>query len=119
MNRTGCVLLLTYICFSDNHASSAENNVNDFSIAQLVFFMSSSLGCASCLSSVPVFAGQLSLLKREHSAGMSVFAYAIGRMTADLLFVVFNAMIFTGKSFMNCGCEWACSWLLCFGPVVP
>jgi hypothetical protein len=36
--------------------------VNDFSIAQLVFFTASSLGCASCLSSVPVFAGQVGVV---------------------------------------------------------
>ncbi len=75
----------------------ADRNINDLSIAQLVFFMSSALGSASCLSAVPVFSGQLGLIKREQTAGLSVIAYAVGRMSADLLFVIFNGMIFTGE----------------------
>ncbi len=66
-------------------------------MSQLLFFMSSTLGCASCLSAVPVFSGQLPLVKRETATGMSVWAYATGRMTADLLFVLFNSFIFAGE----------------------
>ncbi len=50
-------------------------------------------------SSLPI--GQLPLIKREHSAGLSIVAYAVGRMGADLLFVLFNAVVFTGE------------WVLC------
>jgi hypothetical protein len=74
----------------------ASRNADDFGFTQLLFFMGSTLGCASCLTAVPVFSGQLALIKRERAAGMSVAAYTFGRMVADLLFVVFNAMVYTG-----------------------
>eukprot|EP01034_Spumella_vulgaris_P027766 gene27766-34534_t len=71
-------------------------NEESFNFTQLLFFMAGALGCASCLTAVPVFSGQLALIKRERAAGMSVVAYTFGRMMADLLFVVFNGMVYTG-----------------------
>eukprot|EP01034_Spumella_vulgaris_P038549 gene38549-47605_t len=40
-------------------AEYATRNDNDFGFVQLLFFMGSTLGCASCLTAVPVFSGQL------------------------------------------------------------
>jgi ABC-type multidrug transport system ATPase subunit len=66
------------------------------SISQLLFFLSSALGAGSCLASVPVFAGKAIILARETSGGMSVLAYSLGRILADLFFVIFNAFVFAG-----------------------
>jgi len=66
------------------------------SISQLLFFLSSALGAGSCLASVPVFAGKAIILARERSGGMSVLAYSLGRILADLFFVIFNAFVFAG-----------------------
>ena len=39
---------------------------------------------------------QIPLIRREASSGISVTAYALGRILLDLLFVFWNAMIFAG-----------------------
>jgi ABC-type multidrug transport system ATPase subunit len=63
---------------------------------QLLFFISSALGTASCLVSVPVFAGKAAIFAREKTGGMPVIAFGVGRMIADLFFVTLNAFVFAG-----------------------
>jgi ABC-type multidrug transport system ATPase subunit len=74
----------------------AEDNVTGLGMAQLLFFMSSALGSAAALSAIPVFAGQNELAQREHAAGVSVWAFAFGRMAGDSFFVLLNACVFAG-----------------------
>ena len=50
----------------------AGKSIWDLAFQQLLFFMSASIGCSSSLAAVPLFAGQLSLLRREASSGISV-----------------------------------------------
>ncbi len=73
-----------------------ERAVSFTGLTQLLFFISSALGTASCLVSVPVFAGKASILGREKAGGMSVFSYGCGRIIADLFFVIVNAFVFAG-----------------------
>lgn len=73
-----------------------SNTVSSLGFNQLLFFMSSALGCASALSAVPVFAGQESLIKREKSSGQPLIAYAVGRILADIFFVLVNGFVFAG-----------------------
>jgi hypothetical protein len=65
-------------------------------MTQLCFFMSSALGAAAALASVPVFAGKLTTFQREKSSGMNLFAYLLGRMIGDVYFVLLNAFVFAG-----------------------
>eukprot|EP01040_Poterioochromonas_malhamensis_P002087 gene2087-2226_t len=67
-----------------------------FVLSQMLFFMSAAVGTASCLATIPVFAGKLSVVKREKAGGSSVLSYAIGRILADLFFVILNAFVFVG-----------------------
>jgi ABC-type multidrug transport system ATPase subunit len=71
-----------------------NRNVFDFGLAQLLFFMSATLGLASALTAVPLFAGKQALIKRESLAGMSVSAYSVGAMIADSIIVYWNALIY-------------------------
>ena len=58
--------------------------------------MSTALGGAAGLSAITVFAGMADVARREANAGLSPVAFAVGRMLADTLLVVVNALIFTG-----------------------
>lgn len=71
-------------------------NPGGMGLEQLMFFMSSALGSASCLAAVPVFAGQVPIGRRERLSGLSPVAFVTGRLFADLLFVILNAFVFTG-----------------------
>eukprot|EP00981_Chlorochromonas_danica_P011805 scaffold4280_cov169-Ochromonas_danica.AAC.4 len=73
-----------------------KNNMSSLGFEQLLFFISSTLGVSSSLASVPVFAGFEAIARREHNAGMSLWALTFGRITADLFFVVLNAFTFLG-----------------------
>ena len=50
-------------------------------------------------AAVPLFAGQLSLLRREASSGISVVLATTGRLLADVLFVFWHGMI--TRSFLS------------------
>ena len=82
--------------FPSPYSRYASDNVMSMGFAQLLFFMSSALGCASCLAAVPVFVGTLSLAKREDSSGISVLSFVTGRVLADIVFVIINAFVFAG-----------------------
>lgn len=94
----------------------AQRNQLDLGLAQLLFFISISVGSAASLSAVPLFGGTAALARREALAGLSPLAFAVGRMAADTLFVVWNALLFVGvwMLFGHSGPWW--SWI---GVVVP
>lgn len=73
-----------------------DRNQLDMAIQQLLFFMSSAIGCASGLAAIPLFGNMLEVVKRESSSGLSPVAFAVGRLTADVVIVVWNALIFAG-----------------------
>jgi len=70
--------------------------VSALGMAQLMFFVSSTVGTAAALAAGPVFAGQLNLIKREVSSGSSIIAYAAGRITFDLVIVILIGFVFVG-----------------------
>jgi ABC-type multidrug transport system ATPase subunit len=84
----------------DFYPSALENikthNSDQFSFTQLIFFLCATLGCSSCLTAVPVFAGNRNVALREKYSGISISAYGIGRMLADLPFVFMTSMVFAG-----------------------
>lgn len=94
----------------------AQRNQLDLGLAQLLFFISISIGSAASLSAVPLFGGTASLARREALAGLSPLAFAVGRMTADTVFVLWNGALFVGvwMLFGHAGHWW--SW---FGVVLP
>jgi hypothetical protein len=71
-------------------------NVEDLAFKQLLFFMSSSLGAASSLAAVPLLSVPISLLKREDASGISFITFALGRIIADLINVIWIAFMFLG-----------------------
>ena len=75
---------------------NGSKNVGDLGFTQLLFFVSGAVGCAAALSAVPVFSGENGLTSRMVSAGLSPIAIGIGKIAADTLFVVWNAMVFCG-----------------------
>jgi hypothetical protein len=74
----------------------ATTNVSTVGFSQLLFFMSSALGSAAALSAVPLFAGQYPEAIREHQAGVYIMSFALGRMIADLWFVLLHSLVFAG-----------------------
>ena len=74
----------------------ANHNQLDLGFAQLLFFISTAVGCAAALSAIPLFGGQMELVKREVSNGLSSIAYSYGRMITDSLLVFLNGLIFAG-----------------------
>ncbi len=72
------------------------HNADQFALTQLLFFLCATLGCASCLAGVPVFANHRNVALREKSSGLSITAYGIGRMIGDLPFVLMTSMVFAG-----------------------
>lgn len=77
-------------------ANHANWNTSGFGFEQLLFFISTTVGTASCLAAVPVFAGQLANASRERDSGISLWAFSLGRIAADTVFVILNAFVFTG-----------------------
>jgi hypothetical protein len=71
-------------------------NPLDLGFQQLLFFMSSALGTAASLAAVPLFSTPLTLIKREDSSGIPVTTFAVGRMAADLIIVLWIAFMFLG-----------------------
>eukprot|EP01033_Poteriospumella_lacustris_P001857 gene1857-1350_t len=74
----------------------ADYNANDYPMQQLLFFTGATLGCGSCLAAIPVFSGMIHVAQREHTGGVALTAYAIGRMLGDLPFVMTMALVFCG-----------------------
>lgn len=74
----------------------SNRNQLDLGFAQLLFFISTAVGCASALSAIPLFGGQIELVQREQSSGLSSIAYSFGRMVSDSVIVFFNGLIFAG-----------------------
>jgi ABC-type multidrug transport system ATPase subunit len=74
----------------------ATTNVSTVGFSQLLFFMSSALGSAAALSAVPLIAGQYPEAIREHQAGVYIMSFALGRMIADLWFVLLHSLVFAG-----------------------
>lgn len=74
----------------------ADYNANDYPMQQLLFFTGATLGCGSCLAAIPVFSGMVHVAQREHTGGVALTAYAIGRMLGDLPFVMTMALVFCG-----------------------
>jgi len=83
-----CPVVLREYCRSRNQL--------DLGLAQLLFFMSTALGTAAALSSVPLLGGRSELVRREALSGLSALAYSLGAMTADSLLVVWNGLLFAG-----------------------
>eukprot|EP00981_Chlorochromonas_danica_P004890 scaffold978_cov172-Ochromonas_danica.AAC.21 len=77
-------------------AKYSKDNMSSMGLEQLLFFISSALGVSSSLAAVPVFAGFLANAQRERDAGMSMWSYTLGRISADFIFVLLNGFVFTG-----------------------
>lgn len=75
---------------------NGSKNIGDLGFTQLLFFVSGAVGCAAALSAVPVFSGENGLTSRMVSAGLSPISIGIGKIAADTVFVVWNAMVFCG-----------------------
>lgn len=73
-----------------------ERNVQDIGLSQLLFFSSSAIGIASALATVPLFGGQVPIIRREAGSGLHPLAYVLGRLTADVIFTCWYACLFTG-----------------------
>ena len=94
LNPPESSLLKNFYPSSLNHMKL--HNIDQYSLTQLLFFLCASLGCASCLTAVPVFAGNRNIALREKSSGICIISYGIGRMIGDLPFVFMTSMVFAG-----------------------
>ena len=77
-------------------SEAKDYNIADLGFQQLLFFMSSALGCSASLAAVPLFSTPWSLIEREHNVGIHVVTYGIGRIIADIVNVFWMAFMFVG-----------------------
>jgi ABC-type multidrug transport system ATPase subunit len=87
--------LIQFQNFLPSTLLSHTNNNNDLGFKQLLFFLPAIVGSMSSLCAVPLFSGRRDVLTREAKSGVSPVATSTGFIVFDLIFVLWNSLLFS------------------------